>query len=80
MATITINVDDETEAKFRQVVSKEKGIGKGKLGSAINEALKMWIEDKQQDEIRKRQLELIKKGLVIGAGKFNRDELYERKH
>ncbi|HLC75427.1 MAG TPA: hypothetical protein VJH88_06275 [Candidatus Nanoarchaeia archaeon] len=79
MGTITINVDGETETRFREVVFKEKGIGKGKLGEAVTEALKKWVEDKQQHEIRKRQLELMKKGLPIGLKKFNRDDLYGRK-
>jgi len=79
MGTITINVDDNMEAKFREVVAEEKGVGKGKLGSAVEEALDLWIKNKEQKDIAQRQLELMKKGFHLGKYVFNRDDLHGRK-
>lgn len=78
MGTITINVDDTTEHLFREVVIEEEGTGKGKLGIAVTEALKLWIEQKKQTEIAERQLTLMKNGFKLGKYKFNREELHER--
>ena len=39
----------------------------------------MKIKNKQQDEISKRQLELIKVGLNLGGFKFDRDGIYEER-
>ncbi len=51
MGTITINISNETEKKFREAVEKELGNGKGKLGKASDEALRKWADEKQQKEI-----------------------------
>ena len=78
MGTITISVDDATEMEFREVVKEEIGETKGSLGSAISEAMNLWIKQKQQIEIAERQLALIEKGFHLGKYKFNREELHER--
>ena len=78
MATITINVDDETETKFRESVKHELGDKKGALGTAVKEALGMWISHKNQEEIMHRQLQWLEKGFHMSAKKYNRDELHER--
>lgn len=36
------------------------------------------IKNKQQTEIKERQLQLLKKGFRLGRYKFNRDVLYKR--
>jgi hypothetical protein len=75
MATITINIQNEVSEKFREIVKKEKGEGKGIIGKAIEEALRMWIK-----EIVQRQLEYLKKGFKTGKlKKYKREELYDRK-
>lgn len=80
MGTITINVDNETESIFREAAKDEYGLGKGKLGRAVSEALELWIEEKKQVQIKKRQLELIKKGFNLGKRDFkSRDDLYDRR-
>ena len=68
------------EKIFRTTVAKEKGLGKGKLGNAVEEALNLWVKDKEQKDIVQRQLELMKKGFHLGKYVFNRDKLYERKY
>jgi hypothetical protein len=39
MGTITINIDNNTEGNFREVVKQEYGIGKSKLSKAVSEAV-----------------------------------------
>lgn len=78
MATITVNVSDETEERFRDVVKQEYGTGKGKLGSAIQEALDAWVRNKKNQEISQRQLGLMEKGFFFGKIKYTRDELHDR--
>lgn len=80
MGTITINVSDEIEQEFRETVKKEIGEGKGKLGSAVEEAIKGWVKEKRQKEIVDSLKEKMQKGLYsVGKGwKFNRAEIYDR--
>ncbi len=78
MSTITISVNDDIEREFRETVKKKLGKGKGVLGKAVEEAIKMWIEEKKQRKIAERELKLIKGGLYLLRGwKFNREEIYE---
>ena len=80
MGTITINVSNDVEHNFRETVRREIGGGKGKLGYAVEEALKRWIDEKRQHEISENLKEKIQKGLY-SAGKewkFKREELYDR--
>ncbi|MBS3096271.1 hypothetical protein J4480_02420 [Candidatus Woesearchaeota archaeon] len=79
MGIITISMKDEVEKELRQTAKSEIGEGKGALGKAIEEAVKRWIEEKRQEEIAKRAMEMMNKGLYLLKGwKFNRDELYDR--
>lgn len=79
MGTITINVDDKIETKFRETVKEIVGTGKGKLGSAINEAMQKWIHEKRQDEIAQRQIKLLEKGFEMGSLNYkHRGELHDR--
>lgn len=81
MATMTINLQENTIQKFRNTVKKEYGEGKGKLGKAVEEALEHWIREKEQEEIAERQLRILRSGgLHIGKiKKYTRGELHERK-
>lgn len=79
MGTITVNVDDETERLFRDTVRKEKGTGKGQLGSAISEALRQWADEKRQKEIADELIALMRKGFDLGRiTAHSRDELHDR--
>jgi len=80
MGTITINVDDGTEKIFRHTVEKELGKGKGKLGSAVAEALDLWVNKQKEEQIMGRELALLEKGFMLGKYTIDRDDLYERKH
>lgn len=44
MGRIDFNLDDNLEEKFRKVVFKRKGMKKGNLGKALEEAIDLWIE------------------------------------
>lgn len=79
MATITVNIPMETEKMFRETVYRKLGKRKGSLGRALDEAMKKWTEEKQQKEIRERQLKLLAQGLHMGKILIkHRSELYDR--
>ena len=80
MGTMTINVQDETIARFRTAVQAELGTGKGKLGKAVEDALRKWVEEREQQKIAQRQLALMERGFSGKKWKFNREELYDRKY
>lgn len=79
MATITICINEETNKRFREIIKRNMGEGKGILGKAVEEAINRWIEDEEQKQIAERQMQLAKKGLYSLKGwKFNREEANER--
>ncbi|MEM4397076.1 MAG: hypothetical protein QW757_00460 [Candidatus Woesearchaeota archaeon] len=80
MGTITANISDETEELFRKKVKETLGEGKGKLGKALDEAMKKWTEEKEQKKEIEEFLELTKKGFykLKKNFKFSREEIYER--
>lgn len=44
MVKTTIELPDEIDKKFRRVVAEKKGLHKGVLGKALEEAIKDWIK------------------------------------
>ena len=79
MGTITINIRDDVEESFRQTVKKEKGLGKGKLGEAVGEALQFWAEKNKSKMIGTELVQILEKGFAMGRIKFSsRDELHVR--
>lgn len=79
MGTVTISIDDDTEARFRSYVYKEYGKSKGVLGQAIKEAIDKWIREKKQENIAKEALIDLKKGHDLGKLLYKkREELYDR--
>ena len=81
MGTITINISDETEQKFREAVKAELGEGKGKLGKAVEESLNKWLAEAEEARLRRRAIETLKKGLYkLPKGYvFKREEAYENR-
>ena len=79
MGTITINVDDDVERRFRNVAGRTYHKKKGYLGRAITEAMTYWIYEKKQREISEKQLKLLEKGFNFGRKLYGaREDLYER--
>lgn len=75
MGTVTINIKDEIEKRFRKIASLEYGKRKGHLGKALNDALKEWLNKKTAEA---EVIEILEKGIEMGQVKFDREELHER--
>ncbi len=56
MGRLNVSVKDDIENKFREKVFKRKGMKKGNLTKAIEEAMLLWIEvpTKDVEEVHKR--------------------------
>lgn len=46
MGRIDIVISDELEREFRNEVFKDKGMKKGNISIAVEEAIKLWIESR----------------------------------
>lgn len=78
MGTITINVNDKSEMKFRNAAKIVYGTGKGTLGKAATEAIEDWANRKTTGNEAK-MLELLEKGFKMGKIKYKtREELHDR--
>ncbi|MBU2100660.1 hypothetical protein KKG83_04690 [Candidatus Micrarchaeota archaeon] len=78
MGTITLNVEDTVEEKFRKVTALRFGKKKGSLGKAASIAFIQW-SDRHTKGSESRMLELLEKGFKMGKLRFkSRDELHER--
>ncbi|MBI5553955.1 MAG: hypothetical protein HY917_04415 [Candidatus Diapherotrites archaeon] len=78
MGTITINVSDEAETRFRKAAKLAFGARKGSLGSAATEAMEEWAQRKMSGS-ESELLRLLEKGFNLGGIKYSsRDELHER--
>ncbi len=79
MGTITINVNDDIEARFRMLARKVFSDKKGYLGKAVTSAMQKWIDEILQKRIAESELKLLEKGFEMGKFKLkSRAELYER--
>ena len=67
--TITINVSEETERKFRIRARQKYGRRKGALGKAITEAINVWA-DKEEYDPDKHALAMLEKGFKMGKLKY----------
>lgn len=76
MATITVNVENETADVFRKRAYELYGKKKGVLGRAVNEAMTEWSRKK---EFFDKCMQLLEKGIDMGKLKYKtRAELHER--
>lgn len=76
--TITVNVREDIEKKFRKIASAIYGKRKGYLGKAITEAMLEWERRKIETDYVAKAVALLEKGIKMEKWKFNRDELHER--
>jgi hypothetical protein len=49
MAKLNLVIDDKLDQKFRETIFKAKGMKKGNVTEAVEEAIELWI-DKQTKE------------------------------
>lgn len=78
MGTITLNLVDETEKRFRKVAGITFGTGKGSLGKAAGLAFDEWV-NKHLNNSEVKMLEFLEKGIKMGKISCkSRDEIHER--
>ncbi|MEK6942095.1 MAG: hypothetical protein AABW85_04535 [archaeon] len=78
MGTITLNVRDKAEEKFRKTAQIKFGMGKGSLGKAASTAFEQWA-DREMHGSEAKLLELLEEGFEMGKIKYkHRAELHER--
>jgi hypothetical protein len=53
MGRLDLNIDDELERSFRDVVYKTKGMKKGNLTDSLEEAIDEWITSRQEPKVKK---------------------------
>lgn len=77
--TITVNVKEDVEERFRKLASATYGRRKGYLGKAITEAMIEWEKKKIASDVNARALEMLRKGFKMGGLKTkDRSEWHER--
>jgi hypothetical protein len=54
MGKMNIIISDGTEERFRKTVSNSKGMKKGNISIAIEEAIDLWIEEQNRKERNQR--------------------------
>jgi len=78
MGTITVNVKDDVEKEFREIVRGFHGTKKGDLGKALTEAMRKWVYEKRQEKITQEALILLEQGFDFGKRLYkDRSDLYE---
>jgi hypothetical protein len=66
MGKVNLTVDDDVENKFRQEAFKAKGMKKGFLTDATQEAMELWTDlIKHKDESEDVLVSIVKKRLGI---------------
>ena len=79
MGTVTINLSEEAELMFRSTAAEHYGEGKGKLKSAIEDAIKEWSSKRTSQMAKEKFLKRLEKGYPINFKPYrSRDELYDR--
>ena len=51
MGKVTLVLDDKLEERFREAIFKSKGMKRGNIHAAIEEAVECWIE-KQKEKLK----------------------------
>ncbi len=79
MGTITVNVKDDVEKEFRELVRTVQGTKKGDLGKALTDAMRKWVYEKKQEKIAQEALKLLEQKFDFGKRLYKaRSDLYER--
>ena len=75
--TITIDLDEIVEKRFKEKARLKFGNGKGSIEKAMNEALEEWLKSDSNDTL-KENLRLLERGIEMKKWKFNRKDLHDR--
>ncbi len=54
MGRVDLNVKDDLEKRFRDMVYQSKGMKKGNLTDALQEAMELWIEEEATQLSKKK--------------------------
>jgi len=77
--TITVNVEEDVEKRFRRVAASTHGKNKGYLGRALTEAMETWARAMEAKNSVASTMKLLDEGLDLGGVKYRRrEELHER--
>lgn len=49
---LTVILDDELDERFRESVFKSKGMRRGNITEAVEEAIDLWIESQEKEEMK----------------------------
>ncbi len=74
--TVTVNLDEAVEKKFREKAMLKYGNRKGSLAKALNEALEQWLKSDGKD-VLSENLRLLDTGIEMKKWVFKREDLYE---
>ncbi|MDP2841944.1 MAG: hypothetical protein Q8O17_06705 [Candidatus Methanoperedens sp.] len=50
MTKMTVVINDELETKFREAIFLDKGMKRGNIHDAIEEAIELWIKEKTEEK------------------------------
>jgi hypothetical protein len=53
MPKMTVEIDDKLEERFKEAIFKDKGMKRGNIHDAVEEAIELWIEQKVAEKKRK---------------------------
>lgn len=53
---LTVLIEDDLDERFRVAVFKAKGMHKGNLTEAVEEALELWIENPNKIELKEQRI------------------------
>ncbi len=75
--TVTVNLDETIEKRFKEKARLKYGNRKGSLARALNEALEEWLNNDDQGVLREN-MRLLNNGIEMKKWDFRREDLYER--
>jgi hypothetical protein len=56
MTKMTVVIGDELEKKFKEEIFKDKGMKRGNIQEAVEEAIELWIQEKTDEKRRKKNV------------------------
>jgi len=50
MAKLTVIIDDKLDERFREAVFKSKGMHRGNITEAVEEAIELWVRNQKEEK------------------------------